>query len=147
MANEFTYLMLDGKPVRMCKWTKTALESFIVTADIRCAAKAGGITVKEMEKFLENPLIIKWVAERINFVATSEDFGMDELTTFLIRTIRGVEPGINNKGFKNRLDAADKYAKLKNLGSANDLGTIKFLLKNEDSADGPHSAPDATDGK
>lgn len=132
--------MLDGKPVRMCKWTKTALESYVATADIKKAAKAGGITVKEMEKFLENPLIVQWIAQRVNYVATAEDFGIDELSTFLIRTIRGVEPGINTKGFKNRLDAADKYAKLKDLGKSNDLGTIKFLLKNEDSADGPTPA-------
>ena len=140
MANEFVYLMLGGKPVRICKWVKTALESFVSTADMRVAARAGGVTVKEMGKLLENPLMAKWIAQRVGYITTSEDFGIDELTTFLIRTIRGLEPGINNKGFKNRLDAADKYAKLKNLGNSNDLGTIKFLLKNENSADGPVSA-------
>lgn len=140
MANEWSYIMLEGRPVRISKRVKAGYECFIATADIKQAARAGGLTVKEITKLMENPLIVKWIAQRVNYVATTEDFGIDELSTFLIRTIRGEEPGINSKGFKNRLEAADKFAKLKNLGSSNDIGTIKFLLKNEDSADGPSAA-------
>lgn len=132
----FCYIMLDGHAVQISKKVKSILETFSATGSVEEAAKESKYPKKVVERILDNPLLVKWIAKRVHMVATTQDFGIEELTAFLINAIRGTESGIERKSFGNRLKAVEMYSKINNIGGMNDFGQIKFLLQNESSGDG-----------
>ena len=137
----FCYIMLDGHAVKISKKVKSILETFSSTGSVEEACQVSKYPKKVVERILTNTLLIKWIAKRVHMVATTQDFGLEELTTFLINSIRGTESGLDKKSFGNRLKASEMYSKINNVGGMNDFGQIKFLLQNERSGDGVEAAP------